>query len=109
MAGWGATQDNNKSDELLTAKINYVPNAECIKSYYKITNNQFCGLGLNGSSVCQGDSGGPFLSTEVVGDSVAWVQLGIIATGSAACGSFNRSAVFTSVASQLKWILDNIN
>lgn len=87
-------------------------NTECSYTYYDITDGQLCARGINhGPDACAGDSGGPLLITEPVGNSIgSWVQLGIVSRGRAFCsGATQRPILFTSVTSQLKWILDNID
>jgi len=65
--GWGSVneQGHNWNQCLQEAKVELIPQEQCIKSMdsgqQRVTNNMFCALGENAKDACQGDSGGPII------------------------------------------------
>lgn len=108
VTGWGATENGLRSNILLKAEMRFLSSEDCAKTYRDISSEQVCALGLRGDP-CSGDSGGPIVALESIGGSDKNVQLGIVSVGTSACGLVRRPTVFTNVARNVEWILDNID
>nr|XP_036672325.1 LOW QUALITY PROTEIN: transmembrane protease serine 9-like [Drosophila suzukii] len=93
--GWGSVneQGHNWNQCLQEAKVELIPQEQCIKSMdsgqQRVTNNMFCALGENAKDACQGDSGGPIIH--------AGRSVGIVSWGYG-CGS-GYPGVYTRLSS----------
>lgn len=111
--GWGYTQNNEPSRELLTTNLPYVDFQTCwntvpetFQSY--VTRDKFCAGYQNGTSVCPGDSGGGIAFER---DQKYYVRgivsVGLLPEGDAKCFTDQYTA-FTKVSDFLTWMEDNI-
>ncbi|XP_045776646.1 CLIP domain-containing serine protease 2-like [Maniola jurtina] len=110
VAGWGATETDNKSTKLLKVDVPILTDDVC-GSYYRrydenMIKNSFCAGELMKDS-CGGDSGGPLMMESEFGKSIRLVQFGIVSFGPTQCGS-KFPGVYTDVRKYMDWILDNI-
>ncbi|KAJ4450811.1 hypothetical protein ANN_02241, partial [Periplaneta americana] len=107
--GWGITQNNEPSNELVTANLPFVNFQKCwetipetFQSY--VTRDKFCAGYLNGTSVCPGDSGGGLAFER---DKKFYlrgiVSVGLEPEGSAKCFTDQYTA-FTRVSDFLTWM-----
>ncbi|CAD6244871.1 GSCOCT00013511001.2-RA-CDS [Cotesia congregata] len=107
VTGWGATEFDNLSKQLLRADVQLLPIKICTEAlglnsviiWYKET----CAVGINGGDSASGDSGGPLLSTGRYYNDARVIQHGIISYG------MNNYGIYTSVAYYMDWILDNLD
>ncbi|XP_055678221.1 serine protease grass-like [Lutzomyia longipalpis] len=108
--GWGTTENNTRSDELLKVNLPVVDNARCQRAFptLKWSPNQFCAGGENNVDTCKGDSGGPLVyPANILGQ--RYVQFGIVSAGLSSCGVSNGTpAVYVRVGNYMKWILDTM-
>lgn len=102
--GFGVTNSNDTTDELLWTFVNYIP-ANLCRGFAgfgdKIFNTMFC-AGDTGGDACGGDSGGGVTlsgSNHVVGI-VSWGY---------ECASNSSPGVYTSVQPYFAWISDNMH
>ncbi|MGP4114880.1 S1 family peptidase [Streptomyces sp. 4N509B] len=76
LLGWGYTSEQGQSsDQLLTAEVPLVSDADCEDAYgsWFIPEAHVCaGLPEGGVDTCQGDSGGPFVIDGVLAGVVSW-------------------------------------
>ncbi|XP_059612049.1 serine protease grass-like [Phlebotomus argentipes] len=108
--GWGTTENQTTSSELLMARLPVVDNSMCQSVFLSLqwTPNQFCAGGENNVDTCKGDSGGPLVYPGNVRGQ-RYVQFGIVSAGLKSCGVSNgRPAVYVRVANYMKWILDTM-
>ncbi|MBZ6257027.1 serine protease [Streptomyces olivaceus] len=74
--GWGTTRENgSSSDQLRTATVPVVSDADCGDSYgsdYAASDMVCAGLPSGGVDACQGDSGGPLLVEGVLAGITSW-------------------------------------
>ncbi|OAN12972.1 hypothetical protein A3K86_14980 [Photobacterium jeanii] len=132
VTGWGATaidgSSDSAADELQTAKVSYLPMADCYERMeggdtspsivespfnlskvcslpFKITNQNInSDIPPYGPDVCKGDSGGPLTYEDNSGNIT---QLGImsgVSGGSPLCGSINQPAFYTRIGTYYDWI-----
>lgn len=120
-AGWGLTEDNRRSSEVLQYAA--VPSlsvrqvqiwTQNVGAYYSMEVDHIAaGLGSDRADSCQGDSGGPlfkpgkqYSNSETPKD----VLMGVVSYGlSSACGIRNRNVGFyTSVPYWRTWILSQM-
>ncbi|CBY30904.1 unnamed protein product [Oikopleura dioica] len=111
-AGWGVTELNNLSSNLLSVGLSPLPLDYCLdKSHYfasQIASDNFC-AGLpdfdgDGKDTCQGDSGGPLICA--VNGKV--VLTGVTSWG-AECAFAGRPGVYGDVFFVRTWITSIIN
>uniref|UniRef100_A0A1L8DQP3 CLIP domain-containing serine protease n=2 Tax=Nyssomyia neivai TaxID=330878 RepID=A0A1L8DQP3_9DIPT len=108
--GWGTTENQTRSNELLKVSLPVVDNARCQKAFTSLqwTPNQFCAGGENNVDTCKGDSGGPLVFPGNARGQ-RYIQFGIVSAGLNSCGVSNGTpAVYVRVANYMKWILDTI-
>ncbi|XP_077300215.1 CLIP domain-containing serine protease B4-like [Arctopsyche grandis] len=107
VAGWGATENSTRSDELLKANILVVDNSRCSRRI--ISEGQLCAGGDTDSDSCAGDSGGPLMIVEYINGVLSMVQHGIVSYGPSTCGIVGMPGVYTRVSPYVDWILGEIN
>lgn len=100
VAGWGFTETDQKSNQLLESRV--LKLQTCPWNINK--NSSICaGYKSSVSATCFGDSGGPmFFEHPILG----YIQVGIVSFGSAVCGV--KPGVFTRVSHYYDWILSHI-
>ncbi|XP_050072623.1 phenoloxidase-activating factor 3-like [Anopheles maculipalpis] len=122
IAGWGATQSQIQSPQLMYATVRTVSHTDCRDQYALllkaspnaklrdgIIDEQYCAQGSLVENVseyvdaCNGDSGGP-LQTEQYSNIYL---IGVISTG-VGCGS-QSPGLYTRVAAYFDWIKETIN
>ncbi|XP_025993279.1 serine protease easter [Solenopsis invicta] len=116
VTGWGLTQYDVSSPDLLQAKLPMVPNEECKeiyrannKSYVQISYKQLCTRSQMKADVCNGDSGGPLQATNTYNSkTVRYVQYGIISFGMRPCDIQAVPGVYTKVSYYMDWILNTM-
>lgn len=100
--GWGATSENNLSENLSQVSIPVVSSLVCQMMYLKfkqtITRRMLC-AGDIGRDTCEADSGGPLTHKNK--------QVGITSFGMSICGV--KPGVYTKIKPVRKWILDIID
>ncbi|XP_055373282.1 venom serine protease Bi-VSP isoform X2 [Condylostylus longicornis] len=121
VAGWGKTQEDGKSAQVLQEiQIPVHRNAECISRYSAenryISDKQFddsvlcAGVLAGGKDTCQGDSGGPLVqpepSTKDKGKLFYYV-IGVVSYG-IGCARPNIPGVYTNVPKFIDWIQQQI-
>lgn len=105
VAGWGLTEANTISAQLLNINI-YVIDWELCRQRYSVmralTVNMFCAgiLNVAGIDACTGDSGGPAYSGGVVYGLVSW---------GAGCGDAHFPGVYVTVPNFTNWIHNIVN
>lgn len=77
ISGWGVTSEGNRqpSNQVRTANVSVVSNADCIKAYNgqaKISSTMFCATIPGQKDSCSGDSGGPVVYRGQVCGIVSW-------------------------------------
>ncbi|KPJ18877.1 Complement C1s-B subcomponent [Papilio machaon] len=116
VAGWGATENRQKSNILLKVHVPIYSETTC-KSFYKrsmqspifkpdMMMNTIC-AGDEGLDSCKGDSGGPLMIEAPYNGTYKFVQFGIVSHGFEQCG-LNKPVIYTDVRKCMKWILDTI-
>lgn len=129
--GWGTTESEERSDELLMAYVPFMNNTECARRFSGtdiiIHPTYLCAGGFNRTDSCPGDSGkalkisnqllkdvckllgGPIQTFGSINGYDRMVQYGIVASG---VGCLKTKAVYpsvyTNIAYYLEWILDNM-
>ena len=100
VAGWGFTEADQTSSQLLESRV--LKLQTCPWNIDK--NSSICaGYKSSVSATCFGDSGGPmFFDHPILG----YIQIGIVSFGSAVCGV--KPGVFTRVSHYYDWIMSNI-
>merc|ERR1719334_939552 len=110
LTGYGSTGSDQieKLERLVYAKINQTDISECRKIYRDftksvsgnvwITNKMIC-AGDETSDACSGDSGGPLM----VNDNGLWTVVGIVSFGPSTCGQ-KVPGVYAKVENYLSWI-----
>ncbi|XP_064542286.1 serine protease grass-like [Drosophila montana] len=107
VTGWGETENKSVSDNIMESKIPRIPREGCTRYFTKvITESQLCAGNL-GNNSCNGDSSGPLLYLSEYNEKQSFVQFGIVSYGSPSCGN-GYPAVYTNVASYMRWIADKI-
>jgi secreted trypsin-like serine protease len=104
VTGWGKiqTSPNMWDDELNQVNIPIISNSAC-SMYWggAINQNNICAGLADGKDSCSGDSGGPL----VVDVSGTWTLVGIVSSGTAACG--DAPGIYTRVSQFTSWILSS--
>ncbi|XP_055529742.1 serine protease persephone-like isoform X2 [Wyeomyia smithii] len=114
-SGWGLTEADTRSDQLLKVNLTTEPLDQCDKAYRAevgtllakfpegITAEQYCAIGAQVGGLrrdsCQGDSGGPLHYTNT--EEERYYLVGIISFG-LGCGA--TASVYIRVAAYLDWI-----
>ncbi|XP_066909588.1 coagulation factor IX [Halyomorpha halys] len=106
VVGWGLTEKNITSDELLTANLKFIEFAECrtttSQSYsIFITSDKFCAGLENGTAVQRGDSGGGITFPQTMTNNKMQYYLYGIVSVKDASGSI---AGFTDIRRHLPWL-----
>ncbi|XP_069058045.1 complement C1s subcomponent-like [Pleurodeles waltl] len=114
ISGWGKTETNYASDDLMKAPIPVVEMQKCKDLERKrgtkypedmFTNNMVCaGDKLKNIDSCSGDSGGAFVFNHP-DDNSRYYAGGIVSWGPRTCGSF---ALYTKVGNYLQWIKETM-
>uniref|UniRef100_A0A1Q3FKY9 CLIP domain-containing serine protease n=1 Tax=Culex tarsalis TaxID=7177 RepID=A0A1Q3FKY9_CULTA len=120
VAGWGYTENMERSDILLKAKLERVEIPACQKQIdevaktsrkkikIKLDDKQICAGGKNFVDSCQGDSGGPLMWLSKVRNQSRYVLFGVVSFGIENCGVINFPGVYVRVGSYLGWIMSNM-
>ncbi|NXL92982.1 HABP2 protein, partial [Alectura lathami] len=108
IAGWGATETDEASRQLLDANVKLISQKQCNapKAYdQKLDESMFCAGNLRrpGVDSCQGDSGGPLTCVE----NGTYYVYGLVSWGDE-CGLKNKPGVYTQVTAFLSWIKSKI-
>ncbi|GFT31301.1 sushi, von Willebrand factor type A, EGF and pentraxin domain-containing protein 1 [Nephila pilipes] len=110
VTGWGFTEKQMLSEELLMAHLPVQSNQNCVKAYarsdYTLNLNygKFCAGGS--INTCQGDSGSPLVFYDR--DTDRHTVEGLVSFGlNEECGLPDRYTVFTRVVHFMPWILRN--
>lgn len=101
VTGWGKiqTSPNLWDDELNEVNIPVISNSDCSLYWGNgINQNNICAGIADGKDSCSGDSGGPL----VVDVSGTWTLVGIVSSGTAACG--DAPGIYTRVSQFTSWI-----
>ncbi|MBN3278445.1 HABP2 protein, partial [Polyodon spathula] len=108
ISGWGKTETNVISNQLLDAQVLLIPQEQCKdRNVYGslLDNSMFCAGNLEGGpDSCQGDSGGP-LTCERDGKHYVY---GIVSWGDQ-CGLQNKPGVYARVTKFVDWINSKVN
>uniref|UniRef100_A0A182JKQ8 Uncharacterized protein n=1 Tax=Anopheles atroparvus TaxID=41427 RepID=A0A182JKQ8_ANOAO len=114
VVGWGITEKNRISDELLAAQLPIVRYTDCVErdptTYGPlIYSGMYCAGILNGTSPCNGDSGGGMY----IFRENRWFLRGIVSfasirSGTNFCDSFSY-VVFMNVPYYAKWISTEVD
>ncbi|GFU82896.1 limulus clotting factor C [Trichonephila clavipes] len=113
VTGWGLTELQLPSDELLMAHLPVQSNQLCVEAYanvnitLNISDGMFCaGFPTGRTSTCRGDSGSPLVFYDR--DSDQHTVEGLVSFGiNGQCDLPDRYTVFTRVAYFMPWILRN--
>ncbi|XP_055641692.1 serine protease grass-like [Toxorhynchites rutilus septentrionalis] len=117
VAGWGLTENQDKSDVLLKAKLPRVELQDCrnkvdsaLKKRQKITisEKQVCAGGVNLVDSCQGDSGGPLMWPTEYRNQTRFIQFGVVSYGIEFCGVIDFPGVYVRIGSYVGWIVANM-
>ncbi|CAG4931378.1 unnamed protein product [Parnassius apollo] len=114
VAGWGFTENYQRSNVLLKVELPVYSPKTC-KAYYNRNQRSDNTDGLKhklcageiGRDSCRGDSGGPLMLEGHYNESDRYIQFGIVSYGPSQCGS-NTPGIYTDVRMFMKWILDTI-
>ncbi|XP_011194824.1 serine protease easter-like [Zeugodacus cucurbitae] len=109
IAGWGITEQFNKSLKKLKALIQG-ENLERCKAKYRmdIDNTQICAGGEKGVDSCNGDSGGPLMFVQSFHGRESFFLIGVISFGPTPCGQKGFPGVYTRVDTFISWIQNTI-
>ncbi|XP_038206656.1 venom protease-like [Zerene cesonia] len=99
VSGWGNIETSEASSVLL--KVN-VPIVRCKTK----SRTQIC-AGERYRDSCSGDSGGPLILEEIYGDTMRYVQFGIVSYGSQICRT-HTPGTYTDVRKYVDWIFEKI-
>ncbi|KAF2896512.1 hypothetical protein ILUMI_09661 [Ignelater luminosus] len=112
VTGWGITETDQRSLDLLQANVPVVSEKQCRKAYQQsqaiVTRRHICAGGINGGDSCSGDSGGPLKTITYHNADARFVQYGIVSFGPRFCGQGGFPGVYTRVDYYMDWILDNM-
>ncbi|KAF2896516.1 hypothetical protein ILUMI_09665 [Ignelater luminosus] len=85
VTGWGITETDRRSLDLLQANVPVVCEGQCRKAYQKrqptVTRRHICAGGINGGDSCKGDSGGPLKEIVAHNAKARFVQYGVVSFG----------------------------
>lgn len=107
ISGWGITETEFSSPELLKTPHFIIDNQSCKKkldNQTKVFERQLCTINKY-NSVCKGDRGGPLQGTAKYFGDDRMVQHGIISYTSVLC---DEPSISTRVDYYMDWILDSI-
>ncbi|XP_055539309.1 trypsin-like [Wyeomyia smithii] len=112
--GWGSTSTTDRPmypDKLRKAVLPIVDFKTCYKFWFQDGNpdalSNTCAGPEDGSrSVCSGDSGGPLAKFDSKRNKT--VLVGVASWGAIPCGMEQKPAVFTTVATYVDWIKENM-
>ncbi|XP_035906488.1 pikachurin-like [Anopheles stephensi] len=114
VVGWGITEKNRISDQLLQAELPIVRYTDCVESNPElygrlIYSGMYCAGILNGTSPCNGDSGGGMY----IKRDKRWFLRGVVSfsairEGTNYCDSFSY-VVFMNVPYYAKWIEQEVD
>ncbi|XP_038206940.1 CLIP domain-containing serine protease 14D-like isoform X2 [Zerene cesonia] len=100
VSGWGLIETSEASTVLLKVTV---PIVVCVNK----TRTQIC-AGERFRDSCRGDSGGPLMLEDEYGDTMRFVQFGIVSYGTRfKCGS-STPGTYTDVRKYVDWILETI-
>ncbi|KFB41564.1 AGAP004855-PA-like protein [Anopheles sinensis] len=115
ITGWGTTEKQTLSTELLEGLVRHVPILECqqhmnekLLAVTLADPWQMCAIGDNLTDSCQGDSGGPLGATVSVHGDPKFVQYGIVSAGARSCGYESVPGIYTRVSTYMDWIVANL-
>lgn len=112
LAGWGTTEKQVTSPELLKARLSVVPLDDCRAAHRRVTldDKQICVKGSGNVDSCKGDSGGPLMFPNHLNGSGRYVQFGIVSAGAPGCGESDESkpGIYVKVQRYMNWILDKM-
>uniref|UniRef100_A0A8B9QM30 Hyaluronan binding protein 2 n=1 Tax=Apteryx owenii TaxID=8824 RepID=A0A8B9QM30_APTOW len=108
ISGWGATETDGESRQLLDANVKLISQRQCNarKAYdHTLDESMFCAGNLRrpGVDSCQGDSGGPLTCVQ----NGSYYVYGLVSWGDQ-CGLKNKPGVYTQVTTFLSWIKSKI-
>lgn len=106
VAGWGYTEANRNSPDLLRTNVNVYDHRVCSnKPMYRphVTNNMFCAA-APGADTCANDSGGPAISTA----GAIPTLVGLTSFGSQQCADPNYPGVYVRISPYLQWIRERM-
>ncbi|NXU51713.1 HABP2 protein, partial [Turnix velox] len=108
ISGWGATETDDLSRQLLDASVQLISQTKCNspRAYDNLLDDSmFCAGNLRRSGIdsCQGDSGGPLTCIE----NGSYYVYGLVSWGDE-CGLKNKPGVYTQVTTFLSWIKSKI-
>ncbi|KFB42846.1 trypsin [Anopheles sinensis] len=103
VSGWGNTQSDSESNEVLrAANVPTVNQQECVDAYAiheGVTDRMLCaGYKQGGKDACQGDSGGPLVAEGKLVGVVSWGY---------GCAKAGYPGVYSRVASVRDWVREN--
>ncbi|XP_043911770.1 hyaluronan-binding protein 2 isoform X2 [Protopterus annectens] len=109
ISGWGATETDFMSTQLLDAKVKLISQLTCNSATAHnnvLDDGMLCAgyMQRGGTDTCQGDSGGP-LTCEKDGQ---YYIYGVVSWGQA-CGLKNKPGVYTRVTKYISWIKSKIS
>lgn len=108
ISGWGATENQRYSSQLLNARVFLISDARCrTPTVYGsvLDDSMLCAGTLQGGvDSCQGDSGGPL----VCEDNGTFYVTGVVSWGDG-CGQKNKPGVYANVKAFTSWIRSRMN
>ncbi|XP_031416401.1 hyaluronan-binding protein 2 isoform X3 [Clupea harengus] len=103
ISGWGKTETEHSSSQLLTAKVRLISQQRCTDpDVYgaRLDDNMICAGSMQGGiDSCQGDSGGPLVCEK---NGTHYVY-GVVSWGDS-CGVENKPGVYVRVTHFIDWI-----
>ncbi|CAN9509257.1 unnamed protein product [Ophioblennius macclurei] len=108
ISGWGATETQSYSPQLLNARVFLIPDERCRtpQVYGNVLDSSMVCAGIlqGGVDSCQGDSGGPLVCER---DGTHYIT-GVVSWGHG-CGERNKPGVYANVHRFLDWIKAKMN
>ncbi|XP_073345126.1 hyaluronan-binding protein 2-like [Pagrus major] len=108
ISGWGATETQRYSRQLLNARVFLISDARCkAREVYGsvLDSSMFCaGIMQGGTDSCQGDSGGPLVCQD---NGVHYIS-GVVSWGHG-CGVRDKPGVYANVSAFTDWIKSKMN